>query len=94
MRYKASSNMLETFKVNFPRKYKNKPLTCDHCEKVKGPNSEPKDAHEKKAWDSQRHVLTACPEYTDIRLKHDLQTDIGITHFFREVIDRRLADER
>ena len=59
MRYKASSNMLETFKVNFPRKYKNKPLTCDHCEKVKGPESEPKNAHENKTWDSQQHVLTA-----------------------------------
>ena len=42
--------------------------------------------------DTQQHITT-CPGYADLREGLDLQTDRDLVKYFRQVIERRIADE-
>ena len=89
LRFKASSSMLETFKCNFPSKYRKKSLACQHCRSTNLPT----DKQTEQPRDSQFHALTACPQCDTICLQYDTSTDLGLVQFFRAVLEKRLEEE-
>ena len=87
-RFKASSNMLESFKANFPSKYKNQSLRCKACTSDKQTNEQTDQPR-----DTQDHNLTSCSAYYQLRQQYDLNTDIGIINSFKAVIKQRIETE-
>ena len=83
MRFKFSSRMLPTVKMNFQsdRKFMADLWTCSGC-------SQPGDAHGYR--DSQEHILV-CEGYSRLREGKDLCSDDGLVKYFQEVISVRLS---
>jgi len=44
--------------------------------------------------ETQDHVSIHCPAYSDLRVQYNLDTDLGLIHFYREVISRRDEEKR
>ena len=72
-------------RANFPNKYKHESLECHHCRQ----NNTQTDEQTANPLDSQSHLLESCPAYSDLRDQFDTETDLGIVHFFRAVMERR-----
>ena len=83
MRFKFSSRMLPTVKMNFQsdRKFMADLWTCSGC-------SQPGDANGYR--DSQEHILV-CEGYSRLREGKDLCSDDGLVKYFQEVISVRLS---
>ena len=42
--------------------------------------------------ESQFHILTSCPNYSDLRILYDTETDKGLVDFVKAVLDRRIEE--
>ena len=89
IRFKALSNMLETFKANFPSKYRNESLACKECKET----NIVKETEINEPKDTQSHNLTTCVAYSQLRQQFDLNTDIGIVNYFKAVIKKRIYED-
>ena len=87
-RFRISSSMVEHVRGNFSSKYRGNSLACQACLKV---NKEEKRMMD-TTRDSQNHILYRCPAYDDLRLVHNVDTDIGIVQYFTAVIERRVEE--
>ena len=84
-RYRISSQMVDTVRANYSNKYRRDSLECQSCRGTSTPE-------QMCPRDSQSHILTKCPSYSDLRLKYDTQTDLGIVKFFTAVVERRTEE--
>ena len=85
-RFRFSSLMVETVRYNFSNKYRTDSLECQSC-KAMTPGSE------ETPRDTQSHLLTTCPAFSDLRTEYDTQSDLGLVQFFKAVIERRVGNE-
>ena len=84
-RYRISSQMVDTVRANYSNKYRRDSLECQSCKGITTPDQIcPRD--------DQLHILIECPRYSDLRLKYDTQTDLGIVKFFTSVVERRTEE--
>ena len=89
MKFKLSSFMTPTIRMNFPsdKKFAAELWSCPACRDDPQDLIGPLDRR-----DTQQHVM-ACEAYADLRLGKDLDTDQGLVDYFRQVIARRSGAE-
>ena len=82
MRFKIASKMFPTVKMNFQsdRKFMSELWSCTGC-------TDPGDASGFR--DSQEHLLL-CDAYKIYRDGKDLDTDVGLVNYFKEILCSRL----
>ena len=75
--------MLDSFKQNFPRKYRktNISLSCNFC------SNDETDRYP----DSQSHVLDKCETFSDLRVNLEREDDQQLVQFFRQVVETVIA---
>ena len=97
LRFRISSNMVESVRSNFPGKYraKGKPLTCPSCSNASVTNQGNSTVVDSSPRDDLNHILTECKVYEDMRANRKIMTsDSDLVAFFKEVIEyRRLNKE-
>ena len=85
MIFRVRSNLVQTVRRNFSRKYRTSSLKCQSCF---CPDASPNN--QTLPEDTQSHLISHCSAFDDLRVKHDLDTDKGLGEFFREVVNRRI----
>ena len=97
LRFRISSNMVDSVRSNFPGKYraKGKPLACPFCSKEPETNQGNSTVVDNSPRDNVDHIMTECKVYEDMRANRDIMTsDSDLVAFFKEVIEyRRLNNE-
>ena len=90
LKFRISSQMVQSVKSNFANKYRHRSLKCESCRGTNRQTDSLTPPPEDEPIDSQTHLLTSCPAFDDLREQHDTQSDLGLVNFFRAVIDRRI----
>ena len=82
VRFKIASKMLPTVKMNFPsdRKFMTDLWSCSGC-------TEPGNVQ--GCRDTQEHLLV-CEGYKPLREGKQLDTDVGLVAYFKEILSSRL----
>ena len=81
--FKIKSQVVPTIRKNFSRKYRDKSLECPSCRNLNPSPSIP-------AKDTQHHLITECPAFTDIRNEKDMGNDKDLAEFFKAIIQHRM----
>ena len=87
--YRVKCKMVESIRGNFPQKYRKDSLTCQSCKHLYPSNPSPDTIR-----DSQSHLLESCAAFTQTRSFFNLDTDIGIVNFLKEVIRHRIENNQ
>ena len=99
MKFRVSSNLLQTVREHYPRKYRGKSLACPGCLNSRATNGQSANdldssciSQNKQPTDSIPHILV-CESYSDLRnLSFDPNDDEMLTEFFIKVVTRRIEN--
>ena len=84
--FKVKSQVLPTIRKNFPQKYRKESLLCPSCRDLN--ISIPEE-------DTQFHVATVCPAFSEFRHEKDLvNNDHDLIEFYKKVIDYRINNNQ
>ena len=84
--FKVKSKVLPTIRKNFPQKYRKESLLCPSCRDLNISNPEE---------DTQFHVATVCPAFSEFRHEKDLvNNDHDLIEFYKKVIDYRINNNQ
>ena len=78
-------------RANFSNKYKSDSLECQACVRTNKQTNNTMTGF-KAPIESQFHILTSCPNYSDLRILYDTETDKGLVDFVKAVLDRRIEE--
>ena len=81
--FKIKSQVVPTIRKNFSRKYRDKSLECPSCRNLNPSPSIP-------AEDTQHHLITECPAFTDIGTEKDMGNNKDLAEFFKAIIQHRM----
>ena len=89
-RFRVSNNMVQSFRKNYPGKFKGKSLSCQYClKKFKEENPNIQVTSDLVPDDSQFHSYV-CPENRELVKNLDIEnSDSDLVLFFKTILDRR-----
>ena len=88
--FRVSNNMVQSFRKNYPGKFKGKSLSCQYClKKFKEENPNIQVTSDLVPDDSQFHSYV-CPENRELVKNLDIEnSDSDLVLFFKTILDRR-----